>query len=127
MIQSGSYLNIIDNSGAKIIYCIKVSKGYRRRYASSGDLITASIKDIRKRNRVTSKVKKGDVVKALIIRTKAIITSKKNELIKFSENSAVLMTKQNKLIGTRIFGAIPKRFKYTRFLRVASLCSGFVK
>lgn len=127
MIQSGSYLNIIDNSGAKNICCIKVSKGYRRRYASIGDVITASVKNIRKKKKLTAKVQKGDVVKALIVRTKAKITSKTNEQISFSENSAILMTKQYKLIGTRIFGAIPKKLKYTKFLRIASLCSGLVK
>jgi large subunit ribosomal protein L14 len=127
MIQSGSYLNIIDNSGAKDICCIKVSKGYRRRYASIGDVITASIKNIRKRKKLTAKVQKGDVVKALIVRTRAITKSKTNEQVSFFENSAILMTKQHKLIGTRIFGAVPKRIKYTRFLRIASLCSGLVK
>lgn len=127
MIQSGSYLNVIDNSGAKDVCCIKVSKGYRRRYASIGDIITVSIKNIRKKKKLTSKVQKGDVTKALVIRTRAVTTSKLNEQSKFFENSAVLITKQNKLIGTRIFGAVPKSFKYTKFLRVASLCAGLIK
>ncbi len=127
MIQSGSYLNVIDNSGAKDVCCIKVSKGYRRRYASIGDVITVSIKNIRKKKKLTSKVQKGDVTKAIVIRTRAITTSKLNEQSKFFENSAVLITKQNKLIGTRIFGAVPKSFKYTKFLRVASLCAGLIK
>lgn len=127
MIQSGSYLNIIDNSGAKDICCIKVSKGYRRRYASIGDVITASIKNIRNKRTLTAKVQKGDVVKALVIRTRAITKSNMNEQVYFFENSAILMTKQHKLIGTRIFGAIPKKLKYTKFLRIASLCSGLVK
>lgn len=127
MIQSGSYLNIIDNSGAKDVCCIKVSKGYRRRYATIGDVITVSIKNIRKKKKLTSKVQKGDVTKALIVRTRSSTTSKLNEQSKFFENSAVLITKQNKLIGTRIFGAVSKSFKYTKFLRVASLCAGLIK
>ncbi len=127
MIQSGSYLNVIDNSGAKDVCCIKVSKGYRRRYAIIGDVITVSIKNIRQKKKLTSKVQKGDVTKALIVRTRNITTSKLNEQSKFFENSAVLITKQNKLIGTRIFGAVSKSFKYTKFLRVASLCAGLIK
>jgi large subunit ribosomal protein L14 len=126
MIQSGSFLNIIDNSGAKDICCIKVSKGYRRRYAQIGDVITASIKNIRKNKKINSKVKKGEVVKALIVRTRFNMTSKFNERFKFFENSAVLINKQNKLIGTRIFGAISKQFKYTKYLRIASLSSGLI-
>lgn len=127
MIQTGSYLNVIDNSGAKDICCIKVAKGYRRRYASVGDVITASVKNIRKKKRLTAKVQKGDVIKALIVRTKATIKSKVNEQFIFFENSAVLMTKQNKLVGTRIFGGVPKKFKKSKFLRVASLSSGLIK
>lgn len=127
MIQSGTYLNVIDNSGAKDVCCIKVSKGYRRRYASIGDIITVSIKNIRKKKKLTSKVQKGDVTKALVVRTRSSTTSKLNEQSKFFENSAVLITKQNKLIGTRIFGAVPKSFKYTKFLRIASLCAGLIK
>lgn len=126
MIQSGTYLNVIDNSGAKDVCCIKVSKGYRRRYATIGDIITVSIKNIRKKKKLTSKVQKGDVIKALIIRTRSITTSSLNEQSKFFENSAVLITKQNKLIGTRIFGAIPISFRNTKFLRVISLCTGLI-
>lgn len=123
----GSYLNVIDNSGAKDICCIKVAKGYRRRYAAVGDVITASVKNIRKKKRLTAKVQKGDVIKALIVRTRAPIKSKMNEQFTFFENCAVLMTKQNKLVGTRIFGGVPKKFKKSKFLRVASLCAGLVK
>ena len=127
MIQMGTYLNVIDNSGAKDICCIKVSKGYRRRYAFVGDVITASVKNIRNKKKLTAKIQKGDVVKALVIRTKSITKTKVNEKINFLENSAILMTKQNKLIGTRIFGAMPKKIKFTKFLKFASLCSGIIK
>ena len=127
MIQNGTYLNVIDNSGAKDVCCIKVSKGYRRRYASIGDVITVSIKNIRKKKKITSKIKKGDVTKVLVVRTRSLTNSKFSEQLSFAENSVVLITKQNKLIGTRIFGAIPKIFKYTKFLRITSLCSGIIK
>jgi large subunit ribosomal protein L14 len=121
MIQNGTYLNVIDNCGAKNVCCIKVSKGYRRRYAVIGDIITVSIKNIRKKRRSTSKIKKGDVIKALIVKTRF------NESLAFNENGVVLITAQRKLLGTRIFGGIPQIFKYTKFLRLTSLCSGLIK
>jgi len=126
MIQNGTYLNIIDNSGAKDICCIKVSKGYKRRYATVGDTIVVSIKNLRKKRRSTSKIKKGDVVKALIVRTRTSINTGFYEHLNFKENGAILITAQNKPIGTRIFGAIPKNFKYSKFLRITSLCSGLI-
>lgn len=125
MIQTGSYLNIIDNSGAKDAFCIRVPKGYRRRYARIGDVITTSIKSVRSK-KLNTKVKQGDVVKALILTTKAVTKGKFNDSIKFFENSAILMTKQKKLVGTRIFGSIPKKLRYTKFLRITSLCSGLI-
>lgn len=127
MIQNGSYLNVIDNSGAKDICCIKVSSGYRRRYASTGDIITVSIKNIRKKKKVSPKIKKGDVIKALIVRTRSLKKVSFYEHLSFTENSAVLLTKQNKLLATRIFGAIPKSFKYTKFLRMVSLSAGLIQ
>lgn len=125
MIQTGSYLNIIDNSGAKEAFCIRVPKGYRRRYARIGDVITTSIKSVRSK-KLNTKVKQGDVVKALILTTKSVTKGKFNDSIKFFENNVILMTKQKKLVGTRIFGSIPKKLKYTKFLRIASLCSGLI-
>jgi large subunit ribosomal protein L14 len=125
MIQTGSYLNIIDNSGAKEAFCIRVPKGYRRRYARIGDVITTSIKSVRSK-KLNTKVKQGDVVKALILTTKSVTKGKFNDSIKFFENNVILMTKQKKLVGTRIFGSIPKKLRYTKFLRIASLCSGLI-
>jgi large subunit ribosomal protein L14 len=127
MIQNGTYLNVIDNCGAKNVCCIKVSKGYRRRYAVIGDIITVSIKNIRKKRRSTSKIKKGDVIKALIVKTRSNKNFKFNESLAFNENGVVLITAQRKLLGTRIFGGIPQIFKYTKFLRLTSLCSGLIK
>jgi large subunit ribosomal protein L14 len=127
MIQNGTYLSVIDNSGAKKVCCIKVSKGYRRRYAFVGDTITVSIKNLRKKRRITSKVKKGDVVKALVIRTCFVKNIGHYEQLNFKENGVILLTQQNKPIGTRIFGAIPSLFKYTKFLRITSLSAGLIK
>jgi large subunit ribosomal protein L14 len=127
MIQSGTYLNVIDNSGAKDVCCIKVSKGYRKRYAFVGDIITVSIKNIRKKRKLSSKVKKGDVSKALVVKTRFLIRSMFSETTQFSENSVVLISKQCKLIGTRIFGILPKKIYNSRFLRLISLSSGVLK
>ena len=126
MIQNGSYLHVVDNSGAKIAYCIKVLSGYKCRYAVTGDLIVISIKNLRSKRRSTSKTKKGEIYKAVVVRTKA---KKKNffgDDIIFFENSIVLLNKQYKCIGTRIFGSVPKFLRYTKFLKIASLSSGLV-
>ena len=127
MIQDKTLLNVIDNSGAKTVCCIKVMKGYRRRYAYIGDVITVSIKSLRRKRKLTAKVKKGDVTKALVVRTKINKTLPFHEQVSFNENSVVLISKQGKLLGTRIFGPVPKSFKYTRFLRIASLSAGIIK
>lgn len=126
MIQNGTFLNVIDNSGAKKVCCIKVLKGYRRRYASVGDIITVSIKSVRQKKKVIPKVKKGEVTRALIIRTKSMIKRPFFESIAFNENAVVLLNKQNKLLGTRIFGSISKYFRYTLFLKTVTLSSGII-
>jgi len=127
MVQNGTYLNVVDNSGAKDICCIQVAKGYRRRYAKIGEIITVSVKNIRKKKKLTAKIKKGDVTKALVVRTKAASNFRFNEQLTFKENAAVLLTKQKKLLGSRIFGGISKVFKLTRFLRILSVCSGTIR
>ena len=127
MIQNGTYLNVIDNSGAKQVYCIKVLTGYRKRYAFMGDTVIVSVKSLRVKRRLTSKIKKGDVLKALVIRTKMPLVLSSSERLGFFENSVILLSKQNKLLGTRIFGSIPKFFRYTKFLRILSLSSGFIR
>jgi len=126
MIQVGTYLNVIDNSGAREASCIKVLSGYRRRYAFIGDLIVVSVKSIRSKRKVSSKAKKGEIFRALVVKTKTRKTFFSGDSISFLQNSIVLLTKQNKLIGTRIFGSVPKNLRYTKFLRVASLSSGLV-
>jgi large subunit ribosomal protein L14 len=115
MVQNNTTLNIIDNSGAKIAECIKVYSGYKRRYASIGDTILVTIKSLRSKRRGSSKIKKGELYKALIIRTKSKKTLAYGDSISFKENSAILLTKQNKFVGTRVFGSVPKFFKKTKF------------
>lgn len=126
MIQSGTVLNVIDNSGARKVCCIKVMTGYRRRYAFIGDLIMVSVKSLRTKRKSTSKTKKGEIYKALVVRTKHNIKKTSGEKISFFENSVILLSKQNKFIGTRIFGSLPVSFRYTKYLRILSLSNGLI-
>jgi large subunit ribosomal protein L14 len=127
MIQSGTYLKVIDNSGAKLVACIQVIKGYRRRYANVGDVIVVSVKALRLKRRKSAKIKKGDVVKAIVVHTKSPSKNYNFEQFEFAQNTAVLINKQNKFIGTRVFGVVPKKFRYTRFLKLLSVSSGFIR
>ena len=126
MIQTNTYLNVIDNSGAKNVACIKVAPGYKKRYAAIGDIITVSVKNLRSKRRATSKVKKGEVLKALIVRTKSNLKDYSGKTLNFFENSVVLLNNKNRLIGTRVFGVIPKIFRFTKHLKIASLSVGLI-
>ena len=123
MIQSGSFLNVIDNSGAKKLMCIKIlNTGYKQRYATIGSLILVSIKSVRFSKNM--KVKKGEIHKAIIIKTKVSKFFHTLNYKNYFENSAVILNKQNKLLGTRIFSTIPKQFKGSKFLKLTTLSSG---
>lgn len=126
MIQAGTLLKVLDNSGAKIVSCIKVLSGYRRRYAKLGDQIIISIKQLRTKRRSFSKVKKGEIYHALIVKTKSAKRYQFGDNIFFFENAVVLLNKQNKLIGTRVFGAIHKYFRYTKYLKFLFLAMGLI-
>jgi len=126
MIQVGTSLRVLDNSGAKIVSCIKVLSGYQRRYAKLGDKIIVSIKQLRSKRRAFSKVKKGEIYHALILKTKAHKKYKQGDTICFFENSVVLLNKQNKLVGTRVFGAVHKHFRYTKYLKFLFLALGLI-
>ena len=126
MIQQGSFLTIIDNSGAKEVSCIKVRLGYKSRYAYIGDVIIGSIKTLRSKRRVNAKVKKGEIVKALIVRTQTNLSTFSGDSLKFFKSSAVILNKNNKFLGTRIFGVIPKIFRQTKYLKICSLSLGLV-
>jgi large subunit ribosomal protein L14 len=117
MIQAESVLSVADNSGAKVVRCLKVLGGSRRRYAHVGDIIVVSIKEAMP----GSKVKKGDTAKAVVVRTKREHRRPDGSYIKFDGNSAVLINKENEPIGTRIFGPVARELRAKRFMKIISL------
>jgi large subunit ribosomal protein L14 len=127
MIQTSTILNIIDNSGGKKARCIKVICGYKKRYAYIGDIILVSIQSLRKKRKSTTKVKKGEIYKALIIRTNNKLFYLYGDSISFLENSIVILNKQNKLLGTKVFGSLLSKFRYSKYLRLVSLSAGLIK
>jgi len=117
MIQSETRLTVADNSGAKELYCIKVLGGSKRRYASIGDVITCSVKEAIP----NAKVSKGDIVQAVIVRTKKEISRPDGSMIRFDDNSAVVLSKSNEPVGTRIFGPVARELRAKRFMKIVSL------
>ncbi|QJC32125.1 50S ribosomal protein L14 [Enterobacteriaceae endosymbiont of Donacia versicolorea] len=118
MIQEHTILNVADNSGARSVMCIKVLGGSRRRYANIGDIIKITVKDAIPRG----KVKKGDVLKAVVVRTKKGIRRIDDSIIRFDNNSCVLLNDSNEqLIGTRIFGPITRELRNEKFMKIISL------
>lgn len=117
MIQMSSVLDVADNSGAKKLYCIKVLGGSRRRYASVGDIIVCSVREAIP----GAKVKKGDIARAVVVRTAKEIARPDGTYIRFDGNSAVLVNKEGEPIGTRIFGPVARELRAKRFMRIVSL------
>ncbi len=117
MIQTESRLKVADNSGAKELLCIKVLGGSKRRYATIGDVIVVSVKEAMP----NSKVKKGDVMRAVVVRTTKEIRRPDGSYIKFDDNSAVLITQQNEPVGTRIFGPVARELRARNFMKIVSL------
>jgi large subunit ribosomal protein L14 len=117
MIQTQTVLDVADNSGAKKLMCVKVLGGSKRKYASIGDIIVVSIREAAP----NSKVKKGEVARAVIVRTAKEITREDGSYIKFDDNSAVLINKDKEPIGTRIFGPVARELRAKRFMRIVSL------
>ncbi len=124
MIQVGSYLKVVDNSGVRFVYCIHIPGGYRRRYARLGDTVTVVVNRLRKRRRQFSKLKQGQIVTGLIVRSKINKSYFFNDKISFFENSVILLNKKNQLFGTRIFGLLPKNLRYSRFMKIIVLAKG---
>ena len=116
MIQTQTKLRVADNSGAKSLQCIKVLGGSKRRYASVGDIVVVSVKEAMP----NSKVKKGDVMRAVIVRTAKEIHRPDGSYIKFDDNSAVLITQQKEPIGTRIFGPVARELRAKNFMKIIS-------
>ena len=117
MIQTRSVLDVADNSGARRVMCIKVLGGSKRKYATIGDVIVVSIKEAIP----NAKVKKGEVAKAVIVRTNREVGRADGSYIRFDSNSAVLIDNQHEPIGTRIFGPVARELRAKRFLKIISL------
>ncbi|MBW2036057.1 MAG: 50S ribosomal protein L14 [Deltaproteobacteria bacterium] len=117
MIQAETKLEVADNSGAKKLYCIRVLGGSRRRYARVGDIIIVSVKEAIP----NSKVKKGDVMRAVVVRTKKELRRGDGSYIRFDDNSAVLINQQGEPIGTRIFGPVARELRAKNFMKIISL------
>ena len=117
MIQMQTNLDVADNSGARRVMCIKVLGGSKRRYASIGDVIIVSVKEAIPRGRV----KKGDVHRAVIVRTAKEIHRLDGSAIRFDRNAAVLISRQGEPIGTRIFGPVTRELRTERFMKIVSL------
>ncbi|MCX5832864.1 MAG: 50S ribosomal protein L14 [Deltaproteobacteria bacterium] len=117
MIQMQTILNVADNSGAKKVLCIKVLGGSKRRYASVGDVIVVAVQE----SIPNSKVKKGDVMKAVVVRTVKEVRRQDGSYLKFDDNSAVLITNQMEPVGTRIFGPVARELRAKQFMKIISL------
>lgn len=117
MIQAESNLEVADNSGARRVQCIKVLGGSKRKYASVGDVIVVSVKEAIPRGRV----KKGDVMQAVVVRTAKDIHRKDGTSIRFDSNAAVLINKQGEPVGTRIFGPVTRELRARRYMKIVSL------
>jgi large subunit ribosomal protein L14 len=117
MIQMQSMLSVADNSGAKKLCCIKVPGGSKRKYAGIGDIIVCSVKEALP----NSKVKKGDVVRAVIVRTAKEVPRPDGSFIRFDNNSAVVVSAANEPIGTRIFGPVARELRARNFMKIVSL------
>jgi len=117
MIQTESVLDVADNSGAKKLKTIKVLGGSKRRYASIGDLVVVTVREALP----NGKVKKGDILRAVIVRTKKEIRRKDGTYIRFDVNSAVLITPDGEPIGTRIFGPVARELRAKKYMRIVSL------
>ena len=117
MIQMETVLDVADNSGAKKVRCVKVLGGSKRKYASIGDIIVVSVKDAAP----NGKVKKGQLTRAVIVRTSKEIRRQDGSYIRFDNNSAVLLTKENEPVGSRIFGPVARELRAKRFMKIVSL------
>jgi large subunit ribosomal protein L14 len=117
MIQMQSRLEVADNSGARQVQCIKVLGGSKRKYAGLGDIIVVSVKEAS----TGGKVKKGDVVQAVIVRTRRTVSRDDGSSIRFDENAAVLLNKQGEPIGNRVFGPVARELRGKSFMKIVSL------
>jgi large subunit ribosomal protein L14 len=117
MIQQETILNVADNSGAKQVYCIRIVGGSRRKYASLGDIITVSVREAI----ANSKVPRGSVMKAVVVRTAKEVRRPDGSYIRFDDNAAVLINKDGEPIGTRVFGPVARELRAKNFMKIISL------
>ena len=118
MIQPQTILKVADNSGAKTVKCLKVLGGFKKKYAYLGDIIVVSIQKLRNKSKKTSKVSKGEVYRALVIRTKNKFSRKNGSAFFLNENSVILLNKQGNPTATRVFGPIPKGLKKKEIYKI---------
>ena len=126
MIQQQTVLNVSDNSGAKQVKCIKVLGGFKRKFAVLGDIIVVTIYKIRSKSRQTAKVKKGEIFKALIIKTKKKCSRKDGSSLNFDDNSVILLNNNYSPVSNRILGNIPRTLKKTKLAKFGSMSLGVV-
>lgn len=126
MIQQQTILKVSDNSGAKTLKCIKVLGGHKKRIAKLGDFIIVSVKELRNKLKKSSKVKKGEIYKALILKTKKKYINKDGSSFFFKSNSACLINKQNKPFGSRILSPIPSKFQKGKYSKFANISIGTI-
>jgi len=125
MVQTGTVLKVVDNTGARTARCLKVRLGYRSRYAYATDIILVSVKTLRSKRKESIKVKKGGLFKALILRVKAPKFLFSGDFIKYDVSpSIILLNKNRKIMGTRIFGSLYKNFRFTKYLKALTLSAG---
>ena len=126
MIQTQTVLKVVDNSGAKSVKCIKILGGSKKKFASIGDFIVVSVKELRNRNKINSKVKKGDVHKAIIVRIKKKYFKKDGSCFNYLENSVCLVNIKKDPISTRIIGPLPKEFYRKNYIKFINISSGLI-
>lgn len=126
MIQQQTLLKVADNSGAKTAKCIKVLGGFKRKFAYLGEIILVSIFQLRNKSKTTSRVQKGNIYKALIIRTKTKTRQKDGSSIFFKNNCVTLINKQGNPIATRVIGPVSKNLKKKKFIKFTSISAGFI-
>jgi large subunit ribosomal protein L14 len=126
MVQLQTILKVSDNSGAKTAKCIKVLGGFKRKFACPGDLIVVSIQQLRNKSKILSKVKKGEVFKGLIIRTKKQIKKKDGLITFFNDNCVSLINKQNSPVASRIIGHVSRLLKCGKYLKFVTISAGLI-
>jgi large subunit ribosomal protein L14 len=126
MIQPKTTLRVSDNSGAKTVRCIRILGGFKKKYAKLGDFIIVSVQNLRNRSKHTSRVKKHDIYKALIVKTKVGFKKISGVRLSYNDNSVVLMNKQGNPIGTRITSPLPRFFRTKKYQKFTSISPGLL-